>query len=254
MNNRLKQAFKLSVDIRRACAVLLVSAVLLGGAFVLGMGVGRQAALAGQSAQPADALAHLDEPLAPKEEPAPQLNAHQALTDSRSLEKSMPVAAPARQSAAAQRPEEQAAAEPPTPPGVAPPAPSAPVSPPVVVAPPAAVPSTVTAGPSAEPSPAPRVAAPAPRSPARAATAASQGAQASSKGAFWIQVGSSHNRADADRLAKKVGKAKVVAADVPGKGRWYRVLVGSFDSREAAKRQLASLSRSGVSGIVTAGH
>jgi cell division septation protein DedD len=40
-------------------------------------------------------------------------------------------------------------------------------------------------------------------------------------------------------------------ADVPGKGRWYRVRVGSFESREAADRYLKDMEKStGAKGFV----
>ena len=74
------------------------------------------------------------------------------------------------------------------------------------------------------------------------------------RGAFTIQVASAQRRADAERVASKLSQrgARVVAADLPGKGRWYRVQIGDYPSREAASRQLASLSRAGLHGIVTA--
>jgi cell division protein FtsN len=61
-------------------------------------------------------------------------------------------------------------------------------------------------------------------------------------------------REDAERIARKHASRgpRIVTADLPGKGRWYRVVIGSFESHEAAKRQLAVLSRAGVPGIVTA--
>jgi cell division protein FtsN len=60
-------------------------------------------------------------------------------------------------------------------------------------------------------------------------------------------------REDAERIAKKhaARHPRIVSADVPGKGRWYRVVIGAYATQEAAKRQLAALTRVGVSGIVT---
>ena len=78
---------------------------------------------------------------------------------------------------------------------------------------------------------------------------------ASSAGAFTIQIGATQERAEADRIAARYRslRPRVEAADVQGKGRWYRVRVGSFDTREAAERYRRDVSReTGVAGYVTA--
>ncbi|HSN91797.1 MAG TPA: SPOR domain-containing protein, partial [Anaeromyxobacteraceae bacterium] len=72
-------------------------------------------------------------------------------------------------------------------------------------------------------------------------------------GTFSVQVGASRDRAEADRIAGKFRSsgARVEEADVPGKGTWYRVRVGSFPTREAAERYLRDLAReTGVKGYV----
>ena len=71
-------------------------------------------------------------------------------------------------------------------------------------------------------------------------------------GAFAVQVASSTSRADAELIAARTGAkgARVVEAEVPGKGRFYRVQVGSFATQEAARRQLAELTRAGLEGFV----
>jgi len=49
-------------------------------------------------------------------------------------------------------------------------------------------------------------------------------------------------------------RPRVEAAEVPGKGRDWRVRVGSFDTKEAAERYLADVTReTGAKGWVTAG-
>ena len=60
-----------------------------------------------------------------------------------------------------------------------------------------------------------------------------------------VQVGSTQERFEAERIAARFASsgARVSAADVPGKGRWYRVRVGSFETREAADRYLRDLER-----------
>jgi cell division septation protein DedD len=74
------------------------------------------------------------------------------------------------------------------------------------------------------------------------------------KGGYTIQIASSTTRGDAERIVRQLSgrQARIVVADVPGKGRRYRVQVGSYPSQEAAKRQLPQLSREGLNGIVTA--
>jgi cell division protein FtsN len=43
----------------------------------------------------------------------------------------------------------------------------------------------------------------------------------------------------------------VIPVDVSGKGRWYRVRVGSFETREAAEQALRELERQGARGFVS---
>ncbi len=266
-NSRVKERFELAMDAKQVIAVLVGSLVILGGVFVLGITVGRQQspppAAATTIAAPKDALARLDEPIASHEEPAPELKAHQALTDTRSMDKSLPVPSPKTTTVAITAP----------PPGPVTPA----ATDPVIQAPPAPAPApaaeaaaqppapAVAAGvdtakqaPAASPKPAhaPHSNAPfAKKLAAKAKPASNQAhAAAGAKRAYTIQVASVAHRADAERLAKKLSSRhpRIVSADVPGKGRYYRVLVGSYDSADAAKRQAASLTRSGVHGIVTA--
>lgn len=207
----------------QTAALLAAAVAMLGGAFVLGVTVGRRASVA--PAAPAAtqaALDRLDDPLAVREEPAPELKAPQALTDARPIEKAMPLA-PAKL--------------------VPPPAPAAPA----VASPPAG-------------SPAPAAAPVAKAPPGKPAAHASPDHQASPDhhpspdhhAAYAIQVASSPVRADAERIAAKLaGKnPRIVAAEVPGKGRVYRVQVGAFPSHDAATRQLPQLARAGVRGIV----
>ncbi|HEU4384461.1 MAG TPA: SPOR domain-containing protein [Anaeromyxobacteraceae bacterium] len=113
--------------------------------------------------------------------------------------------------------------------------------------------------PAAEPRPAP--AAPSPPSqraeaspaPRELPAAPAAGAPA---GAFAVQVGASQDRAEADRIAEKYRshRPRVVEAVVPGKGRWYRVRLGAFETRSEADRYLLDLSReTGAKGFVTGG-
>jgi len=70
--------------------------------------------------------------------------------------------------------------------------------------------------------------------------------QGETKG-FRIQVGSFRRRADAEALLRRLRQqhvtAMVRAADVPGKGRWYRVIAGPFHSRLLADHARATIER-----------
>jgi septal ring-binding cell division protein DamX len=56
------------------------------------------------------------------------------------------------------------------------------------------------------------------------------------KGRFLLQLSSFHDRAEADAFARRFGaqNAYVVATEIPGKGTWYRVRVGSYASLQEA--------------------
>lgn len=84
-------------------------------------------------------------------------------------------------------------------------------------------------------------------------------AQASSKDepTFTVQVSSSRDKDDTERLADRLKDAgwdaRVVAADIEGRGRWYRVRVGRYATRdEAMRRQAAIQSDFNLSGLVVA--
>jgi DedD protein len=216
----------------KVTALLAAALASLGGAFLAGVFVGRQAA-AGVTAAPVaarDALDHLDDPPAEREEVAPVLKAPQALTDARPIERTMPLA-PAKL------------------------VPSAAASTTAIVS----RTSTSTGNASAETART-RTATTAASATGSKADVANDGGNRPSlaatrperKGAYTIQVASSASRADAERIAARlVGKEpRIVAAEVPGKGRWYRVQVGSFSTQEAARRQLPQLARAGVQGLV----
>jgi cell division septation protein DedD len=79
---------------------------------------------------------------------------------------------------------------------------------------------------------------------------------ASSKGRYTIQVSAYTDRRQADeevRSMKKRGYAAfVLATELPNKGTWYRVRVGSFSSRESAEKLAAELkSKEGISSFIT---
>jgi cell division septation protein DedD len=70
-----------------------------------------------------------------------------------------------------------------------------------------------------------------------------------------VQVAATPSRADADRLAKKLEAygPRIEPTDVPGKGRYWRVRLGAFDTRAEAERFLKSYAtRTGSTGLVVA--
>jgi cell division septation protein DedD len=73
--------------------------------------------------------------------------------------------------------------------------------------------------------------------------------------AEWsVQVGAAQTELDARRIAARFAAegARVVTADVPGKGRWYRVKIGRYPTRAEAERRLEELATDpGVKGFVT---
>jgi len=100
-------------------------------------------------------------------------------------------------------------------------------------------------------------AAPAPAAPAAATSPATTGtpppAPPAATGAFAVQLVSTTSRAEADKLAARLQEfdPRVEAAEVSGKGRVYRVRVGSFETRAEAEKMLKTLApRSGGKGMV----
>ena len=57
------------------------------------------------------------------------------------------------------------------------------------------------------------------------------------KGRFEVQVAAYRERSQAERLVKKIAaqgfSPRVVMKELPGKGRWFRVIVGGFESRSS---------------------
>jgi cell division septation protein DedD len=67
-----------------------------------------------------------------------------------------------------------------------------------------------------------------------------------------VQLGASQKREEAEALARKLRSLgpRVEEAEIPGKGRFYRVRVGHFESKEAAEKYRADVKReTGVSGM-----
>ncbi|MHB8907507.1 MAG: SPOR domain-containing protein [Syntrophales bacterium] len=59
------------------------------------------------------------------------------------------------------------------------------------------------------------------------------------KGSFEVQLAAYRERSQAEQLVKKFAGSgfapRVVMKDLPGKGRWFRVIAGGFESRQTAQ-------------------
>jgi len=231
--NRIREKFQLALDGRQVASVVVGALVILGGVFVLGLNVGKQLAQRQVQAGPgaADPLAALDAPppSADAGEP-PKLSYHEALT-----RPADPPRPPPKPASAAKAP---AAPSPGPKPSPTPPAAPAPQSP-TPTATPASTPTT-PATPTTTPLPTPKLTgAPVPA--------------AEPRGAFAIQVGASQDLGEAHRILErfKGHRGRIVAAEIPGKGRWYRVRLGAFETRQDAERYLSDLAReTGAKGFV----
>ncbi len=78
----------------------------------------------------------------------------------------------------------------------------------------------------------------------------------SSKLRYTIQVSSHQERQTAEDEAKRMKQngfaAFIVSSELPGKGTWYRVRIGSFTKKEAAERLEKEVrAKTGISPIVT---
>jgi DedD protein len=107
--------------------------------------------------------------------------------------------------------------------------------------------------PAAAPTPPPPAPAAAP-APAPAAPPPAEAAPPPEDKPWTVQLAASQDRGEAERLASRFAalNTRIEEADVPGKGRFYRVRVGAFDTREAAERYLRDVTReTGAKGFVT---
>ena len=119
--------------------------------------------------------------------------------------------------------------------------------------PPPPEPPAAPAAPSAPPAPASPPAQGAPP-PAPAAPVAPEPSTPPAPLKPWtVQLAAAEGRAEAERLAARFASLnpRIEEAVVPGKGRFYRVRVGSFDTKDAAQKYLRDVAReTGAKGIV----
>jgi DedD protein len=223
--HRMKEKYDLSLDGRQVGGLFVGGIVVLGAVFVLGVVVGKKLATDDSARAAPDLLAALDQ------------RAQTPLTFQEELTRQRPVAPPT--------PDPQPAVPVPAAvpaAAVKPPEPPAPV--PAPAAPPAAAALLQTEDAEAAPE------APASPSDLKAAFArvAEPPPQAAPPSGVWtLQLSASQNKDEADRFVLRLrdrGYAPfVVRAEVPDKGTWYRVRLGSFPSREAAHTYLQDFKR-----------
>jgi len=151
--------------------------------------------------------------------------------DLEALDRAPAPAAPAREEALTFH--ERLTKDTPAPPPPPAPAPAAPAAPAEAAAP-APGPRPVEAAPPAE-APPPAAVAP-PEAP------------------WTVQLAAAQDRAEAERTAARFAalNPRIEEAQVPGKGRFWRVRVGSFETRQDAERYLHDVAReTGAKGFVT---
>jgi len=236
--HRMREKYDLSLDSRQVVSLFIGGIVVLGAVFVLGVLVGKKLAGTPRADRAPDLLTALDH----KSDALERARAAPPLTFQEELTRPTPAAPTVVRAPASPAPVAAAARAP---------ASSAPTSSAASVP---AAPSTVSSAVAASrPAPPPRadavptasVAAVDSRSAAQPSPKIPEAT--SSTGAFTLQLGASPSKDDAERQASRLrekGYAPyIVAAEVPGKGTWYRVRMGSFPTKDAATRYLQDFKR-----------
>jgi cell division protein FtsN len=258
--DKLKEKIELSLDNSQVVSLVVGSLLVLGVVFVLGVMVGKQLAVPTGSPPPQDVLAALDKAAldkmaaakAPEPKPEPKLDFQETLPGPvansippRYVPEPEPKAKPASkpESKAEAKPEPKAEAKPE-------PKPEPKVEPKAKVE--AKAELEAKPEPKAEPKPAPVMDSKLADAFAKAGT--NQGSKpkeiaavAAPKDGFTVQVAASQEKSEADQVVSKLRSSGMspylVDAEIPGKGRWYRVRVGSFHSRDEAERYAKDLKR-----------
>ncbi|MHB1843495.1 MAG: SPOR domain-containing protein [Deltaproteobacteria bacterium] len=228
--NRLKEKIELRLDQRQVVSFAVVAMLLAGALFALGVVVGKN--LAGMPG--------------PKPPPGPQ-----ALLDRLDESAGLPDGGPKldfQEELTKRLPESSPGAGRPAPAG----APSAATAHPHPPAHPLARAVEAPPPPATAPNPTP--------APAAVAAAPAPAAEAAPPKLFFtIQVKATQSSPEAHKFVQRLQSGGyqpfVAEVDIPGKGRWYRVRVGHFETRAKADQYLADFEReTHYQAFVTAGH
>jgi outer membrane biosynthesis protein TonB len=280
-SHRMKEKFELSLDSRQVTSLLGAGLVVLGAVFVLGVVVGKRLAGAPAGNEPPDLLSALDRKAAamvearkeptltfqdeltrksaalPREQPKPVIVEQRppVVPEVRAPAVPAPAAVPEpKPSPAAEVKPATADAKPPA--AETKPAEALPAAPPVEKAP-EERPSSSPLRPL-EKSPQQAVARTVAELAAAQKPAAVLPTEAVAGGRYCIQVKSTQEKDDANRFAARLrdrGYAPYVQqVELPERGTWFRVRMGSFENREAAGRYLADFKReTKIDAIVSCG-
>jgi len=272
--HRMKEKFDVSLDNRQVVSLLIAGIIVMGAVFVLGVVVGKKLAGDAQTATAPDLLSSLDanaQALQQARETQPPLTFQDELTRKgtppepskpRTVTVAIPPPAPPPKPKPAEAPAPSPTGEDPVAPSPtdddyapvanAKPAESKPADgkPTPKPAEPAKVADSKPATPpgkvESETVPT-RTTAPGAGMKEAIARATQKPTEAVSGGAFTLQLSAFQNRPEAERFAAKLrdrGYAPfIVPAEVPNKGTWYRVRMGSFPSKDAASRYLTDFKR-----------
>ena len=208
-DHRIKEKYELWLDNRQIVTFFVASIVVIGTVFVLGVVVGKKLAGAPAHASPPDLLTALDQRAAAMEQVKTSPPPEARLTFQEELTKKVADSPPKE---------------------VAPP-PESPVEPAKV------------ASPEQSPPPADPVKQEPPREKLKKAIAAMEKSPREVSNppvAFTLQLSASQAREDADRFAAKLRaqgyQPYIVESELKDRGRWYRVRMGKFSSKEAAAK------------------
>jgi len=208
---RIKDKYELSLDNRQIVTFFVAAIVVIGTVFVLGVVVGKKLAGAPAHASAPDLLTALDQTAAAMEQVKASPPPEARLTFQEELTKKVADSPPKEVAPPPQSPAEPAKV-------------ASPEHPPP---PPAA--ETVVQEP--------------PREKLKKAIASIEGPPREVSNppvAFTLQLSASQAREDADRFAAKLRaqgyQPYIVESDLKDRGRWYRVRMGKFSSKEAAAK------------------
>jgi DedD protein len=270
--HRMKEKFDVSFDNRQIVSLLIAGIIVMGAVFVLGVVVGKKLAGNAHTADAPDLLSALDanaQALQQAREDSPPLTFQDELTrksgsevaPSKPVTVTVAIPPPTPKPKPPEVAEAPASAEAPGEATVSPTdddyAPTATAKPTEPTRPEPKPTETKVA--ESKPAPAPGKVEPAPV-PTRTtlpvegsglkeaiARATQRPTEAVPGGAFTLQISAFQNRPEAERFAAKLrdrGYAPyIVTAEVPNKGTWYRVRMGSFPSKDAASRYLTDFKR-----------